>query len=346
MWLSKTVLLTAIVAVTALEAGNPGGSARVIECNISKNAPQESQSIDWREYFGPQNSAGDKPSAEQLAIAGNWKIQLRMVSGKSVKIPDTRNAPVTVVDGMLTWLGRPEFREEANYLIAVATPSWERLPLYTIKDMQVSIADGPLADAVVPIAIGATVQFPEDPLVAVFELPQVDVDVTTEPRFQLTRVAAVKWTSQLRMKSTSRWLGEQSEANPIKADLVKRIMGKADWKAEITAGGDIEFSKSSNKVTVLVDGEISEADIPTIDRTKQYLLCRLLPDSDFGFGRMIYDFDARVTSGDLTGVTLHFRSGRFHESFNDPLLAIFEVPGHVILKPQELPLEVIGMRVK
>ena len=61
---------------------------------------------------------------------------------------------------------------------------------------------------------------------------------------------------------------------------------------------------------------------------------------------MIYDFDARVTSGDLNGVTLHFRSGRFHKSFNDPLLAIFEVPGHVILKSQELPLEVIGMRVK
>ena len=311
-----------------------------------EDTPQESQSRDWREYFGPQDSASEKPDAEELAIADKWKIQLRVVSGKSVKIPDTRNTPVTVVDGMLTWLGRPEFREEANYLIAVATPSWEKLPLYTIKGMQVSIADGPLADAVVPMAIGATVQFPEDPLVAVFELPQVDVNVTVEPKFQLTRVAAVKWTSQLCMKTASRWLGEQSEANSIKADLVKRIAGKADWKAELTAGSDIEFSKSSNKVTVLVDGEISEVETPTIDATKQYLLCRLLPDPDFGFGRMIYDFDARVTSGDLNGVTLHYRSGRFHKSFNDPLLAIFEVPGHVILKSQELPLEVIGMRVK
>ena len=34
------------------------------------------------------------------------------------------------------------------------------------------------------------------------------------------------------------------------------------------------------------------------------------------------------------------------ESFKDPLLAIFEVPGHVTLKPQVLPLEVVGMRVK
>jgi hypothetical protein len=346
MWPAKIVLLTAIVVVTAHDGDNPGGSARVIDGNISEDTPQESPSIDWREYFGPQDSASEKPGAEELAIADNWKIQVRVVSGKSVKIPGTRNTPVTVVDGMLTWLGRLEFREEANYLIAVATPSWEKLPLYTIKDMQVSIADGPLADAVVPMAIGATVQFPEDPLVAVFELPPVDVNVTVEPSFQLTRVAAVKWTSQLRMKTASRWLGEQSEANPIKADLVKRIMGKADWKAELTAGSDIEFSKSSNKVTVLVDGEISEVETPTIDLTKQYLLCRLLPDSDFGFGLMIYDFDARVTSGDLKGVTLHFRSGRFHESFEDPLLAIFEVPGHVTLKPQVLPLEVVGMRVK
>jgi hypothetical protein len=346
MRLSKTVLLLAIVRVTAVEGGNPGGAACVINGNISENTPQESQSRDWREYFGPQDSASEKPSADEIGIAGNWKVQLRVVSGKSVKIPDTRNTPVTAVDGMLTWLRRPEFREEANYLIAVATPSWEKWPLYAIKDMQVSIADGPLADAVVPMAIGATVEFPEDPLVAVFELPQVDVNVTVEPRFQLTRVAAVKWTSQLRMKSTSRWLGEQSEANPIKTDLVKRIMGKADWTAELMAGSDIEFSKSSNKVTVLVHGEISEVETPTIDLTKQYLLCRLLPDSEFGFGRMIYDFDARVTSGDLKGVTLHFRSGRLHESFKDPLLAIFEVPGHVTLKPQVLPLEVVGMRVK
>jgi hypothetical protein len=183
-------------------------------------------------------------------------------------------------------------------------------------------------------------------LVALFELPQVDVDVTAEPKFELMRFSAVKWTSRLRMKTASRWLGEQSEAHPIQADLVKRIMGKADWKAEITAGSDIEFSKSSNKVTVLVDGELSEVETPTIDRKKQYLLCCLLPDSDFGFGGMIYDFDARVTSGDLKGVTLHFRSGRFHDSFKDPLLAIFEVPGHVTLKPQVLPLEVVGMRVK
>ena len=346
MRLSKTVLLLAIARVTAVEGGNPGGAACVINGNISENTPQESQSRDWREYFGPQDSASEKPSADEIGIAGNWKVQLRVVSGKSVKIPDTRNTPVTVVDGMLTWLRRPEFREEANYLIAVATPSWEKWPLYAIKDIQVSIADGPLADAVVPMAIGATVEFPEDPLVAVFELPQVDVNVTVEPRFQLTRVAAVKWTSQLRMKSTSRWLGEQSEANPIKTDLVKRIMGKADWTAELMAGSDIEFSKSSNKVTVLVHGEISEVETPTIDLTKQYLLCRLLPDSEFGFGRMIYDFDARVTSGDLKGVTLHFRSGRLHENFKDPLLAIFEVPGHVTLKPQVLPLEVVGMRVK
>ena len=346
MRLSKTVLLLAIVVVTAVEGVISGSSARVGDGNISEDTLQESQPIDWREYFGPQDAASEKPDAEELAIADNWKIQLRVVSGKSVKIPDTRNTPVTVVDGILTWLRRPEFREEANYLIAVATPSWEKWPLYTIKDMQVSIADGPLADAVVPMAIGATVEFPEDPLVAVFELPQFDVDVTAEPRFRVMRLAAAKWTSQLRMKTASRWLGEQSEANPTKADLVKRIMGKADWTAELTAGSDIEFSKSSNKVTVLVDGEISEVETPTIDLTKQYLLCRLLPDSEFGFGRMIYDFDARVTSGDLKGVTLHFRSGRLHESFKDPLLAIFEVPGHVTLKPQVLPLEVVGMRVK
>lgn len=346
MWPAKTVLLTAIVVVIALDGDNPGVSARVIDGNISEDTPQESQSIDWREYFGPQDAASEKPGAEELAIADKWKIQLRVVSGKSVKIPDTRNTPVTVVDGMLTWLGRPEFREEANYLIAVATPSWERLPLYTIKDMQVSIAEGPLADAVVPMVIGATVEFPEDPLVAVFELPQFDVDVTAEPKFELMRFSAVKWTSRRRMRSTSSWLGEQSEVYSIKADLVKRIMGKAHWKAEITTGSDIEFSKSDNKVTVLVDGEISEVETPMIDPTKQYVLCRLLPDSDFGFGGMVYDFDARVTSGDLKGVTLHFRSGRFHESFKDPLLAIFEVPGYVTLKPQVLPLEVVGMRVK
>jgi hypothetical protein len=346
MWPAKMVLLAAIVFVTVMEGANPRGSARAIDGNVSGNTPQESQSIDRREYFGPQAAASEKPGTEELAIASHWKIQLRVVSGKSVKIPDTRNTPVTVVDGMLAWLGRPEFREEANYLIAVATPSWEKLPLYTIKDMQVSIADGPLADAVVPMAIGATVEFPEDPLVAVFELPQVDVNVTVEPKFELMRFSAVKWTSRRRMRSTSSWLGEQSEVNSIKADLVKRIMGKAHWKAEITTGSEIEFSKSDNKVTVLVDGEISEVETPMIDPTKQYVLCRLLPDSDFGFGGMVYDFDARVTSGDLKGVTLHFRSGTLHESFADPLVAIFEVPGHVTLKPQVLPLEVVGMRVK
>ena len=346
MWPAEMVFLAAIVFVTVMEGGNPRGSARAIDGNVSGNVPQEPRSRDWREYFGPQDSASKKPGDEELAIAGHWKIQLRVVSGKSVKIPATRNTPVTVVAGMLTWLGRPEFREDSNYLIAVATPSWETPPLYTITEMRLSISDGPLAHAIVPMANGATVEFPEDPLVAVFELPQLDVDVTAELKFELMRFSAVQWTSRERMKSTSGWLGEQSEANPIKADLVKRMMGKAHWKAEITTGSDIELSKSDNKVTVLVDGEISEVETPMLDPTKQYLLCRLLPDSDFGFGRMIYDFDARVTSGDLKGVTLHLRSGKFHESFEDPLLAIFEIPGHVTLKPQVLPLEVVGMRVK
>jgi hypothetical protein len=99
MRLPKTVLLLAIVGVTAVEGGNPGGSARVSDGNISEDTPQESQSRDWREYFGPQDSASEKPDAEELAIADKWKIQLRVVSGKSVKIPDTRNTPSRSLTG-------------------------------------------------------------------------------------------------------------------------------------------------------------------------------------------------------------------------------------------------------
>jgi hypothetical protein len=346
MWLSKWVFLTAIFVVTAIEGGNLCGSALAVDGKALESMPQESQPKDWSECFGPQQPASEKLGPEEIAIAGNWNIELRVVSGKSIKMPATRNTPVTVVAGMLTWLEQREFRGDANYLLAVATPSWKTTPLYTIRDMRLIISDGPLADAVVPVAIGANVEFPADALVAVFELPKLDVNVTQDPKFQLMRFSAVKWTSRLRMKSTSGWLGEQNEANPIKAELVKRIMGKAHWKAEITTGSDIEVLKSNNKVTVLVDGEITEVETPTIDPTKQYLLCRLLPDAKSGFGAMIYEFDARVTSGDLTGVTIHFRSGSIHESFTDPLLAIFEVPRHVTLKPQELPLEVVGMRIK
>ena len=40
MRLPKTVLLLAIVGVTAVEGGNPGGSACVIDGNISEDTPQ------------------------------------------------------------------------------------------------------------------------------------------------------------------------------------------------------------------------------------------------------------------------------------------------------------------
>ncbi len=106
------------------------------------------------------------------------------------------------------------------------------------------------------------------------------------------------------------------------------------------------FSSCDNKTTLLINAKLGDAEIPALDVTKQYIVCRLLPDEKYGFGKMIYAFATRVISGDLSGATLLFRSGKIYESFFDPLLAVFEVPAHVTLKPQVLPLEVVRMRVK
>ncbi len=137
------------------------------------------------------------------------------------------------------------------------------------------------------------------------------------------------------------WLGPQERGHKI-PDWLRPRLERLEITLYSDLGKNIKLPKTSNMITRIEDSKVVESKEFRFDADKTYVVSIITGPNGGNAGGMIYILDVEVVNGPLKGAIIHCRSGVILETYLEPMIAVFEVPENLTIKPEKIEFKIVA----